>query len=125
MPALELKNLKMLLKMLLGLLSLVLLLVIAVSIYFKGRVPWGVYLADTYLGGKNYREVEILLDETSKGLKEKKINIYSATADKNPLVFSLEELGLALAEEKLLQEIMELRYSLDLKEAYRFFVHLW
>lgn len=118
MPALRLK----VLKVLLGVLGIAFLLVIAVNIHFKGRVPRGVYLADTYLGGKSYREVETFLEEKRERLKKEQINIY-ITAGENPLVFSLEELGLTLAKEKLMREITNLKYSFNFKEMYRFFTH--
>ena len=117
MPALRSKVLKVLLGA-----GHCILLVMAVNIHFKGRVPRGVYLADTYLGGKSYREVETFLEEKRDRLKKEQINIY-ITAGENPLVFSLEELGLTLAKEKLMREITNLKYSFNFKEMYRFFTH--
>ena len=103
---------------LLGVLSIPFLLVMAGNIYFKERVPWGVYLADTYLGGKSYLEVNIFLEKKSTQLNKEPVKIYTA-AGESPLVFSLEELGITLAKEKLLQEVMDLKLSFNLIEMYR------
>ena len=122
MPALQSKILKTLLKMLLGLLGLVFLSVVVVNIYFKERVPWGVYLAGTPLGGKSYQEVELLLGELHAGLKKEQVNIYIASKQ-DPLVFPLAELGLTLAKDRLLQEVKKLRFSFNIKEMYNFLTY--
>lgn len=107
---------------LLGVLSIPFLLVMAGNIYFKERVPWGVYLADTYLGGKSYLEVNTFLEKKSTQLNKEPVKIYTA-AGESPLVFSLEELGITLAKEKLLQEVMDLKLSFNLIEMYRLITH--
>jgi vancomycin resistance protein YoaR len=122
MPAMQSKILRVLLKTLLGLLVLVFLLVMAVTIYFKERVPWGVYLAGTPLGGKSYPEVELFLEELQARLKKEQVNVY-ITSEQDPLVFSLADLGLSLAQDRLLQEIKNIRYSFNGKEMYGFFAH--
>ncbi|RJX24663.1 MAG: hypothetical protein C4554_08585 [Dethiobacter sp.] len=117
MTIIKSKLVKVLLAVLLVIASL---LVISENIYFKKRAPLGIYIGPNYVGGKTYEKIETLLEEIKTELGKKEINLYISGEDM-PLNFSLEEMGITLQKERIMEEIICLNTPFDYRERIRIY----
>ena len=96
-----------LLKVLLAIFLVAILLALGENLYFRKRVPLGVYIGQNYIGGKTYKELEGFLEEISTALGKGKLKLY-VSGEVIPLVFTLEEMGIKLQKERIMEEIIAL-----------------
>lgn len=111
-------------KALIGFVLIVLLWMFGEYIYFKNRVPLGVYIREYYLGGKTYNYLENFLEGIKDELGKEKINLY-ISGEETPLLFTLEEIGIELQKEKIFKEIMALNTPFNYRKKIMLYMNWW
>ena len=73
-------------------------------LYFRERAVTGLFIKDQYIGGKTFTEIEEVLDSLAGEMRPEIIH-FNLPDDKGKIAFSLEEIGLELDKERLMEEL--------------------
>jgi len=118
------KNKLKIIKVLSGITLTFLFVMFGEYIYFKNRVPLGVFIGNYYLGGKTYNYLDFFLEKLKEELEKGKINLY-ISAEESPLNFTLEEKGIKLHKEKIMEEAIALNTPFNYKKKIELYLKRW
>lgn len=105
------------LKLLIGLLILMLAIILGEYIYSKTRVPLGLYMGETYIGGMTYEELNNYFEELKENLKKTEA-VFSWPQKEIKYTYNLQKLGIYFDQEKTMEEIIRIGKPFNWREKY-------
>jgi vancomycin resistance protein YoaR len=84
-------------------------------LYFREKANLGIFVGQIYVGGKSYSEIDLIIDEMKTNMEDKEVVFYLPDREIE-FSLSLNEMGILLDKEKVMDEIVTLNSNLSYGE---------